>query len=126
MLGRRALIGVIVVILGVAAIPAVSYSAGAGHGQSTAKEKCQAGEVGKSGECRKRKPAAAAPSGTISVDVFEFGGSPTAAGCSETKCPVPHAPVYVGKLGSNGDVVSSFDTTTHTIAVPAGKYVVVL
>jgi hypothetical protein len=83
-LSRRALIGIIVVVLGITAVPAASYSASAGshHVQYRGKsskartkkhktaKRCKKGDVKRSGKCVKETtaPASTAPTRTPSTE----------------------------------------------------------
>lgn len=65
--------------------------------------------------------------GAIVVHVYDEGGPPI-GGCTGTICPAEGGKVYVArvgkgeKLGPKGEIVSSIESTQHTIHVPPGEY----
>lgn len=137
MSGRRTLVGVIVVIFGMAATPAVSYSAGAKQRQaqcaaksckSKAKKKCKKGQVRKNGKCVKTKTSSSSttPSSfkpptstsealpaTLIVHVYQTGDSGTEAD--------EGAPLYISDVGE-GRFVGKLETSEHTVHVRPSRY----
>jgi hypothetical protein len=131
--GRRALIGVAVVILEIVAIPAVGHSASAKKHlahcaakscKSKAKKKCNDGQVRKSGKCVKKStppssktpPTTSTPealSATLIVHVYEAG--PTGTQADES------APLFISKHGAAGSL-GVLETTAHTVHVTPGEY----
>jgi hypothetical protein len=121
--------------LGIAAIPAVSYSAGIRQrdGEYAAKpskaaaekhkkaKKCKRGNVKKNGNCMKRIPAPEALSATIAVHVIACG----VAELSETCRPLETASLRITRLGSDGEDLS-IETQNHTVHVTPGHYEVAL
>lgn len=136
MLRRKALIGIIAAMLGIAAIPAVTYSAPAGqrHGQDAAKSSkarsCGKGKVRKNGKCAKRSPPPEALSATLIVHVYESYGADCKREAAENDECGPSldeaAPLRISRLGRNRQVVSSIDSKNHTVHVTPGLYEVAL
>jgi hypothetical protein len=60
---------------------------------------------------------------TIIVHVYEIGGPAPPRGCYDTKCPEEKASISLRRLGPNREVLSTLETTTHTIPVTPGVYV---
>jgi hypothetical protein len=131
----------LVAVLGIAAVPSVSYSARAlqRHGQYGARsskaktkkhregERCKNGEVRKNGECVKRMPAPEARSATIIVHTISCGGAEETQGDPEgphSHCgPLQNAKaVRISRLGPDREYLSSVETEDDTAHVVPGRY----
>jgi hypothetical protein len=130
MLKRRALIGLTAAIIGIAAMPAVSYSAGttqrhgqhaAGSSKSSKAKKCKKGQVRKNGKCVKKKtspPSSTMPpptntpeamSATLSIHVTKAGQADEGVA------------LHIAKL-EGGQPVRGLETSEHTLHVTPGEY----
>ena len=119
---------VLAAVSGIAALPAVSYSAGArphrgvpAARSSTARpkkpKKCSKAHVRKRGKCVKKAPAPEALSATLVVEVCSYGGpAPGTKDCGGD------GPIYVARLGRDGEAGKRTLTRQRTIHVAPGRY----
>lgn len=136
MFRRVALMGVLVTVLGIAAVPDVSYSASTGprDGQHAAKsakakpkknkkvKKCKKGQVRKNGTCTKKAASPTSPPSTAPPTTPEALSATLVVHVSESGSPNESAPIYVAKLKANGQVLTGFQTSEHTVHVSPGAY----
>jgi hypothetical protein len=132
MLKRRALIGLIAAIIGTAAMPAVSFSAGTGqrHGQyaagssrsSKAKaKKCKKGQVRKHGKCVKKPttpPSSTTPPPTSTPEAMS---ATLVIHVSKAGQPDEGAALHIAKL-IDSQPVRGLETSEHTLHVTPGQY----
>lgn len=146
-LSRRALIGIILAILGVAALPAASHSTAARankHGGRCAKaSRSKSRHAKRRAKCQKPKPRRTpeALSATLVIHLYSEGAIPV-PGCAElppAKRPEERGevecrgnvlwerrqeegPVRITRLGASGEAVGSLVTAERTVHVAPGVY----
>lgn len=103
MLLRKALVGVMAVILGIAAVPTVAQGR---SDRSTSHDVL----------CSAKK---ASDCGTLIVHVSRVRRSVSAA-----KHPLERQPLRIAKLGTHGEVLHSLATRKHRVRLAPGRYVV--
>lgn len=121
---RRVSIGVTVAVLGLAAVPALSFSASKRRHQS-----CANGKALRHQKCV-RLTAPEVLSATIIVHVYaSYGTECTVEQAANHECGPSleeGARLRVSRLGPSGEVVRSMKTKSHTVQVAPGRYEVEL
>ena len=109
MVRRIALIALLTAILGIAAVPAVSYSAGAGKPRD---HPCTMAKFHRLHKCSKA---------TIVVHIPNGGGEAPAPG---ERRPTENTaqPLKISRLTASGKIISSFKTHARTVHVVPGRY----
>lgn len=60
--------------------------------------------------------------GTLIVHVYQEGGAFVLGCTGPPHCPLEGYPVYVGRIGPGGEILSQIETSDDTITVAAGQY----